>query len=48
MHVSLISIGNCPSLALRNIRRYCEAHEDVREGVNIRIHDCDIRDFREE
>ncbi len=46
MRVALISIGNCPSLALRNLRHYCLAHEDVRDRVELRIHDWDIRRFR--
>lgn len=47
MHVALVSIGNCPSLALRNIRRYCLAHEDIRAAVTFELLDWDIRDFRD-
>ncbi len=46
MHIVLISLGNCPSLALRNIRTYCLAHEEVREAVRFQILDLDIREFK--
>ena len=47
MRVALISIGNCPSLALRNIKTYCMAHEDVADSVSFRICDYDIREIRD-
>ncbi len=46
MHVALISIGNCPSLALDNLQCYCSAHEDIRSSVSFRSYDLDIREFR--
>lgn len=46
MNIALISIGNCPSLALRNIRRYCLAHEDPGDAVSISVHDYDIEEFQ--
>ncbi|MCP3962047.1 MAG: B12-binding domain-containing radical SAM protein [bacterium] len=46
MQAALISIGNCPSLASRNIRRFCLAHDDVREEVELHIFDYDLTDFR--
>jgi anaerobic magnesium-protoporphyrin IX monomethyl ester cyclase len=45
MRVALISIGHCPSLATRNLRRYCLAHEDVRDRVEFVLFDRDIREF---
>jgi len=47
MEIALISIGNCPSLASRNIRRYCLSHDDLRDAVRFRILDYDLQDFRE-
>lgn len=48
MHISLISIGNCPSLALRNVKQYCLAHADVRDsGVRFDIYDYDVSEFRQ-
>lgn len=46
MHVALISIGNCPSLALRNLKQYAQAHPDLREQLEIAIYDYDIREFQ--
>lgn len=47
MRIALISIGNCPSLALRNIRRYCLGEDDLRGAVDFRLFDYDLRAFRE-
>lgn len=47
MQVALLSIGNCPSLALRNIRRYCLAQDDLRDHVQFEILDYDLTDFRD-
>ena len=46
MEIALISIGNCPSLASRNIRRYCLAQEDVGDAVQFHLFDYDLQDFR--
>lgn len=46
MNVALISIGNCPSLALRNIKRYCLGDDTLREALHFEIYDYDIREFR--
>lgn len=47
LRVALVSIGHCPSLALRNIQTYCERHDDVRHSVEFRVYDYDLRGFRE-
>lgn len=58
MDIVLISIGNCPSLASRNIRRYCLAHdrptaavdgpaaEPTTGDVEFHILDYDLKDFK--
>lgn len=46
MHVALISIGNCPSLALRNLRAYCQAHQDLAAEVRFSLYDYDVQTFR--
>ncbi len=47
MDVSLISISNGPSLALRNIKRYCMAHADIRDQhVSFDLSDYNIEEFR--
>lgn len=43
--VALVSIGHCPSLATRNLRRYCLAHDDVRSHVDFILIDRDLREF---
>lgn len=47
LRVALVSIGHCPSLALRNIRRYCRADAEIAESVAFDLYDYDIRDFRD-
>ncbi len=47
MNVALVSIGHSPSLALRNIKAYCLAHEDVAGSVTFALHDYDLVEFRE-
>ena len=46
MRVALVSIGHCPSLALRNIKIYCLAHKDVRRKASLQVYDYEIEDFR--
>lgn len=43
--ITLISLGQCPSLATRNLRRYCLAHPDVQPHVSFDLIDRDIRAF---
>jgi anaerobic magnesium-protoporphyrin IX monomethyl ester cyclase len=45
LRVALISISHCPSLATRNLRRYCLAHEDVRTGAELALFDRDLHNF---
>jgi len=45
LRVALISISHCPSLATRNLRRYCLAHDDVRSRVEFVLIDRDLREF---
>ena len=47
MKVVLVSIGLCPTLALRNIRHYCQAHEDVRQAVDFELFDYQLPEFRD-
>lgn len=47
LRVALVSIGNCPSLALRNIKSYCLADPAVAKDVVFDVYDYDIRDFRD-
>ena len=47
LNVALVSIGTCPSLALRNLRRYALAHDDiVRAGVSFTLFDLDLAEFK--
>ncbi len=46
MRIALVSIGHCPSLALRNIRTYCLAQDDVRGFADFEIYDYNLRDFQ--
>lgn len=45
LRIALVSIGHCPSLATRNIRSYCLAHDDVRTRASFTLIDLDIRKF---
>ena len=45
VRVALISIGHCPSLATRNLRRYCLAHQDVQGRAQFVLFDRDLREF---
>jgi len=45
LRIALISISHYPSLATRNIRRYCLAHDDVRAGAEFVLFDRDLRQF---
>lgn len=47
MDIALISIGNCPSLANRNLRRYCLSHDDVADSVRFHLFDFDWKAFKE-
>ena len=47
LRVALVSIGNCPSLALRNLRAYSLADADLAPRVRFDLHDYDVRGFRE-
>ena len=43
--IALVSLSHSPSLATRNLRRYCLAHEDVAPHVEFVLIDRDIREF---
>jgi len=43
MRVALVSTGHGPSLALRNLRTYCLAHEDVARSAEFTLFDRDLR-----
>ena len=47
MDIALISIGNCPSLANRNLRRYCLSQPDIADGVHFHLFDYDWKVFVE-
>jgi anaerobic magnesium-protoporphyrin IX monomethyl ester cyclase len=45
VRVALVSIGHCPSLATRNLRRFCLAHADVHGRAEFFLFDCHLREF---
>ena len=45
IHVALVSIGHCPSLALRNLECYCRSLPSLAAGSFSR-HDFDVRGFQ--
>ena len=46
MHIALVSIGHGPSLALRNLERYCRSLPELAD-VEISLHDFDVREFQQ-
>ncbi|MEM8997726.1 MAG: cobalamin-dependent protein, partial [Acidobacteriota bacterium] len=46
MHVALVSIGHGPSLALRNLERFCSRRPGL-DVATFSLHDFHLRDFQE-
>lgn len=47
LDAAIISVGNCVSLAARNIRRYCLGDAEIGNALRFHLFDYDLRDFRE-
>ena len=46
LDAAILSVGNCLSLASRNIRRYCLGDEEIGDSLRFHLLDYDLRDFK--
>ena len=46
LDAAILSVGNCLSLASRNIRRYCLGDEEIGDSLRFHLLDYDLQDFK--